>query len=758
MLRRVLVLAFAAACLARSAAAEAIHLPAVARPVLPGDGTDPSRETTVFFLPAVNEIGVAAVGTAHSFDLAVLAAQQRLELRLAKSGALVAVSGGLLSQPGRSFRNPGSSLRDDFMVFALDARPFGVRVLEPERGGAPAKGTRVRVIGIPRSGPQDDDDVFGSVASADDRRIEVLLDTPVDLRGWGGAPVLDAESDRVIGILQAAWVDDQGLRLGVAPIGGVIEAIDAPYDNGLGRPFAQFSDPASTAAVAAARPKPAPAERAPAPPASKPAPAAGGEPRPAAPPAPRPEEWAETDRPEPSAPPPTRARSARGASAPSGPDATQTALFEGEGGPATILLAVEHPNDGAVVGDATGAFVAGRALALHGALRRFDALIVLDTSGSTAAPSGSDINRNGHVGRAAGWVFGSIVGLPSTDPGDSILAAEVEAARRVLRSLDPRSTRVGLVTFAGDSLQDPGVFSTRAPRRPAITEEALTTEYERIEQALDHVLERGPEGATHMAAGVDQATTELLGLRGGMSEPDRGSEKVVLFFTDGTPTLPYDDIAYMGDNVRAVLRAADRAQRAGVVIHTFAIGPEALDGPIAPVEMASRTRGVFTPVRDPSDLVDVMEEVNFANVEAIEVKNETTGAAADVVNANPDGSWSALVPLAVGKNRLRVVAHANDGSTASQDLLVHYAPDAPTPPVPAGLVAQRNRVLQQKLLEVRSGTLQVEREAVEHTRKELQIEIENERARAQERAARQRKELSIEPERADWTEPDPSGG
>ena len=105
-----------------------------------------------------------------------------------------------------------------------------------------------------------------------------------------------------------------------------------------------------------------------------------------------------------------------------------------------------------------------------------------------------------------------------------------------------------------------------------------------------------------MAAGVDQATIELLGLRGGSLGADPESEKIVLFFTDGQPTLPYE-AGFEADNVRAVLRAADRARRApasGSTPSRSARRPST--GPIATVEMAERTDGYFTPVRRPGDL------------------------------------------------------------------------------------------------------------------------------------------------------------
>ena len=110
---------------------------------------------------------------------------------------------------------------------------------------------------------------------------------------------------------------------------------------------------------------------------------------------------------------------------------------------------IEYPPDGSTVGDgACGSFVSGRAISLHGEMRRFDVILVLDTSRSTIDPTGADINGNGIVGKPYLGRIGSIFDVGSTDPGDSILAAEVAAARQLLRGFDPRSTRVGRVVVS----------------------------------------------------------------------------------------------------------------------------------------------------------------------------------------------------------------------------------------------------------------------------------------------------------------------
>ena len=98
----------------------------------------------------------------------------------------------------------------------------------------------------------------------------------------------------------------------------------------------------------------------------------------------------------------------------------------------------------------------------------------------------------------------------------------------------------------------------------------------------------------------------------------------MLFLTDGVPTLPYGP-QFEAENVRAVLRAAGRSQYSNIRIHSFAIGPEALDGPIATVEMARRTGGYFTPVRHPGMLSEAVETVDFANLHEVVLKNDTNG-------------------------------------------------------------------------------------------------------------------------------------
>jgi len=692
--RRTFALCIGLSIAAASTAEEA----AVVRAHLRGSGDDESAGAA-FFLPAEHPSGAVAVGAAHCFDRTRLAEAGEVEFRLGGSGEPAAVASRYYTRPGRGYHLPGATLRGDFVIFALAEPPRGVRVLTPAER-PPREGDRVRVLGIPWQGDRPQAELLGSVVRSEETRIVVDLEALADLRGWGGAPVLEAEGDRVVGLLQSAWPSGGGMRTEVGPISGVVEALSQPFEGGLGRLFATLAPVPSAATGHGARRR-----------------AATGSP------------YGDQA--------PGRS-AAEVLAAATRAEAAPRALP-----PRSLQLEIEHPPADAIVGDAAGVFVAGRALALRGETHRFDILIAIDTSLSTSDPTGVDVDGDGVVGMPLPGAGVDSPGFGSTDPGDSILAAEVAAAGKLLGGLDPRGTRVGLVTFAGEPVMTRrGVVSLTRVHRAALTEEPLTSDYKRIHRALGEVRERGARGGTHMAAGIDQASVELLGLAGSLSSANPESEKIVLLFTDGAPTLPYLDSE--AGNVRAVLQSAQRARRAGVRIHSFAIGPEALEGPISTVEMAAITDGIFTPVRDPGRLVRLIEDSSFAHIAEVTVRNLTSGEGAFQARIHADGSWDALVPLREGENRLEVRARSIEGAEATRQVTVHQVPGAASPFLPAELVPKYNELLEARLAALRGDRLEAERQRAEQMRRELVIEIERERTAALERAARQRKELHLE--------------
>ena len=669
--RRLAALAALGTVLSIAAIASADE-PSIARPRYEGadEASSGVVSGTAFFLATPR--GAVAVGASHSFDRAKLAASSEISFELGRTKKLAGRASRVLVEPGLSFSAPGGTLVTDLVVFALDAPPAGVRVLEA--GELPREGARVRLLGIPANNPHDEDDIFGTVVAAAPDRLEVLLDVFYDLRGWGGAPLLSHPDGRVLGLVQAATPDGRRLRVTATPIGVVTRALARPLDDGRGRAFASLAPPGVKI-----------------------------EPAPAAPARPKNAVVLET------------------------PGAPQKKVVAGE-----LALEIEHPSDGAVIGDELGAFVSGRATD-DLTLPKIEVVFVIDTSGSTSAPSGMDVNGNGVVGDDK-FSLPGVISLGSTDPGDSVLAAEIAAARQFLAKLDPRYTRVCLVTFAG---RDLGTESFEQIDPDSVrTEVALTNQYRDVERALERVLQRGAAGATYMSGAADQATVELLGLKGSLSSPDPKAEKLVVFLTDGQPTMPR-----LSDPDAAVLRAARRARRAGIRFFTSGIGEEALARPGTITRLAEITEGTFTAVRDASRLGDLVADVDLAGIASVTLQNETTHQPASAVELASDGGFGAMVPLAPGKNQIVVTATGTDGRVASKTITLQYAPNAQSPTVPPDLIARRNRLLEERLIELKRARLEVEDQKTEKLRRELEVEIQKAREE------RRKKELELKVEK-----------
>jgi Mg-chelatase subunit ChlD len=221
----------------------------------------------------------------------------------------------------------------------------------------------------------------------------------------------------------------------------------------------------------------------------------------------------------------------------------------------TPLVKFEEPREGAVVTEPR-VTVTGRAEPQTRPTAAFDVVVVIDTSGSTNVPAA--------VGAAAG-VTGIFTG-PFSVPlgGPTILHAEVAAARRFVDTADGATTRIGLVTF-----------SEAGAGRPdsAWVEQTLTHDYGAVRRALQRVGQRQPHGGTDMVAGMRVAIRELRGLDGAQSAPRPDARKVVMFMTDGFPTLPYPSQGLIDPrNVGVALDAARLAAKGGIVVHTFCLG------------------------------------------------------------------------------------------------------------------------------------------------------------------------------------------
>jgi hypothetical protein len=346
----------------------------------------------------------------------------------------------------------------------------------------------------------------------------------------------------------------------------------------------------------------------------------------------------------------------------------------------------------------------------------FDVVVVLDVSGSAAYPSGIDVDGDGTIGETRRSPISTEPDVPNTDPDDSILAAEVAAARTLLDGLDPARVHVGVVSFSGEIDQTTGRRLGRSD--DALLEQAVTPDYGAVRRALEAVLLRGANGGTNMEAGVKLALRELAGLPGAQSRPRPGAKKVILFLTDGKPSLPFGSANVEDkEDMLAAIDAAQLANVAGVMLNVYGLGPGAIDYPVAATEMAKVTGGVYTPVRTPGDIVALLSGVSFANVEDVVAVNLTLNEWAgpnDLLLA-PDGSFSGFVPVRPGLNRIRVSALASDGTRGSTEFDLSFA-------------AQGMTALE----------LAAEHERIRHRTRELQLKMESERQKAFRKRERER--------------------
>lgn len=355
-------------------------------------------------------------------------------------------------------------------------------------------------------------------------------------------------------------------------------------------------------------------------------------------------------------------------------------------------------------------FIAGRALAHSGSIKLFDVMFLIDVSLSTADSSGVDIDGDGGVARGSGGrgvKLGpiSLGGSRGGGSGDSILAAEVAAVGSLLDTFDPRTTRVGIVTFSG---------SESASSDHAWVEVPLTSEYRKVRAGLEEILLSGSQGGTNMYAGLRLAGIELGGGRSAESTRRSGSQRHIVLLTDGFPTLPGRPHPWRDRSPEAEDRAIVMAKRLGkkrISVHTFAIGRKAAERPRAAVEVAEASGGSFTAVRDPGDLGRLLGEVQFASIEELRIRNLTSGLEAVHQLHNADGTYAALVPVQEGLNTIEVVARSTDGSTERVETTTMFG----SIPLTARQGADRARLLEISLARER---------AKERPAKEVEIEVD----------------------------------
>ncbi len=337
---------------------------------------------------------------------------------------------------------------------------------------------------------------------------------------------------------------------------------------------------------------------------------------------------------------------------------------------AEVVIQIASPRSGATIRN-RDKLVAIRGSARSGAQEpfEFDVMIAIDVSRSTRFPSGIDVDRDGEIGFnphqeliAPGTFPQEVV---CSDPQDSILSAEIAAARMLVDSLSSEHSRVGVLTFSGEVDLESG--KRKSPdQRDANLRIPLTGDFVSVRRVLDAIRAEGSHGATNFAAAIQLAVVELAGLAGASSVERPGARRVLQFLTDGIPSFPFGrgDMADPEDS-EAAIAAARLAHKAGLTINSFALGGRALESPYAITEIARLTGGAYTPVRNPGEILAFLSSVSFANIEAVAITNLTTGEISRDVHVAPDGSFSSYVPVDPGRNELQIAVLASDGGEST---------------------------------------------------------------------------------------------
>jgi len=361
--------------------------------------------------------------------------------------------------------------------------------------------------------------------------------------------------------------------------------------------------------------------------------------------------------------------------------------------------------------------VKGRAGARRG--RGHELVIVLDLSDSTVLPSGLDLDGDGPGGgtdpELLGWLReqpgagGALLArLQGLDLEDSILMAEVSAAEALIERLDPRAFRVGIVVFSDSARVAAPLGSPRG---------RLTRALREIRRGFFEDL-RG----TNFADAIRVAQAELTpdpAAAGDLRASREGSERSILFLSDGAPTLPVH-----GDRARVhALQAARSAAAAGIRIYSFAIGEEAEEALEVYRRMAISSGGRFERIDRPADAIARLPQVDLADLEELRVLNRSSGRAARALRVFPDGSFDGFVELGEGSNQLVFTATARDGAVVSAAREVIRLREA------SGEAADRERaraLLEELRRRTRETLLWAEIERRRDAQK-LEVEIEPER-------------------------------
>lgn len=231
--------------------------------------------------------------------------------------------------------------------------------------------------------------------------------------------------------------------------------------------------------------------------------------------------------------------------------------------------------------------------------RPLDLILLVDASLDAATSTGTDVNGDGKVdpGKGIRLTKGVLPTVSFRTGEDSILAAEIYAARRIVASAIHEGTRIGVVLMAQPFDPHPCELVPEGPGAELL--QPLTEDRTAVLAALDRIALRRAGGASNLAEGLRMSVSMLTGL------PDMGAEarpdarRTVLFFGHRAPTFPFGSPYHTSpDDIALAERTAKVAATAGVRIEilTFGTGEGMVISSLA--RIAEITGGALTRVPD----------------------------------------------------------------------------------------------------------------------------------------------------------------
>jgi uncharacterized protein YegL len=281
-----------------------------------------------------------------------------------------------------------------------------------------------------------------------------------------------------------------------------------------------------------------------------------------------------------------------------------------------------------------------------------DVLLVIDRSSSVWSASGSDIDGDGKVGRDRDELDLFLdFNRKSTDPDDTILRAELAAARKLIERMDTKTTRMGLMSFGGGARIHAPIGSSQVQLLAALQE-----------------IPREPDfGGTSFDKALKLARLQFEAQPRPADVADRRNFSVILL-SDGAPTAP---APVEHAEAFAILSARDAAEL-GVRIYAFAIGSEAVGNRKVYEEMTNVTGGELVLVDKPGEVIDFVPHLSLTSIARVEIDNLSSSEKARAVRLFPDGTFDGYAPLREGWNTLRITSVGEDGYERVVDRRVFF--------------------------------------------------------------------------------------